>query len=497
MNQGEPQVLAAVDLGSNSFHMVVGRYSHGDIVILDRIREMVRLGAGLNAEGVISEEAADRALACLARFRERLTAMRAGSVRAVGTNTLRRARRKQNFLVRAEHALGHPIEVISGIEEARLVYLGAAHSLPASPGRRLVVDIGGGSTEIVVGDGLQAGLRESLYMGCVSISLAHFPDGAVTKKGFEQARLAALRELDPVVSRFRDAGWEVAVGTSGTMRATGRIAEHLTGEPGIGIAGIEAIRQRMLDVGGAASSDLPGLSQQRAPVYPGGLAIVAAVFESLGIEQMAVSDGALREGLLYDLVGRLTDEDARDRAVRAFQERFHVDLAQALRVETTARHLAASVEGVWEVGDEESTDLLAWSARLHEVGLDIAHSHHQRHAAYLVGHADLSGFSADEQARLALLVGAHRRKIDSRLFKKLEAPWKARLPRLLALLRLGVLLHRSRSPQPLPPLRLKAGPHKIKLRFPPGWLELHPLTAADLKQERSWLKALDLQLDYK
>ncbi len=497
MNDGEPQVLAAVDLGSNSFHMVVGRYSHGDIVILDRIREMVRLGAGLNSDGVISEAAADRALACLERFRERLTAMRARNVRAVGTNTLRRARRKQDFLFRAERALGHPIEVISGIEEARLIYLGAAHSLPASPGRRLVVDIGGGSTEIVVGDGLQAGLRESLYIGCVSASQRHFPDGVITNKGFGQARLAALRELDPVVSRFRDTGWEIAVGTSGTMRATGRIAEHLTGEPGIGVAGLEAIRERLLEVGDAARADLPGLSQQRAPVYPGGLAIVAAVFEALAIEQMTVSDGALREGLLYDLMGRLTDEDARDRTVRAFQERFHVDLAQALRVETTALHLAASASDAWEVGDVQSKDLLAWSARLHEVGLDIAHSHHQRHAAYLVGHADLSGFSADEQARLALLVGTHRRKIDGRAFRKLEAPWRAHLPRLLALLRLGVLLHRSRSPDPLPPLRLKAREHKLKLRFPPGWLELHPLTAADLKQERSWLKALDLELDYK
>ncbi len=473
----------------------MGRYSHGDIVILDRIREMVRLGAGLDADGVISEEAAERALACLERFRERLVAMRAGSVRAVGTNTLRRARRRYDFLARAERALGHPIEVISGIEEARLVYLGAAHSLPASPSRRLVVDIGGGSTELVEGDGLEAGFRESLYMGCVSMSQAHFPEGGeATAKQFERARLAALRELHPVVSRFRDGGWEIAVGTSGTIRATGRIAEQLTGGPGIRLAALQAIRERIV---GSGAADIPGLSTQRAPVYAGGLAILTAVFESLEIEEMVVSEGALREGLLYDLVGRLTDEDARDRSVRAFQERFHADAAQAARVESTALEIAAAVDGAWSVGDSESSDLLAWAARLHEVGLDIAHSHHQRHAAYLLENADLSGFGAAEQGRLARLVGAHRRKIDPKVFRKQPGSWRERLPRLLAVLRLAILLHRNRSPDPLPPLRIKARNQRLKVRFPDGWLDGHPLTAADLKQERAWLKALGLELDFR
>lgn len=493
----QPDVIAAVDLGSNSFHMVVARRSNGEITILDRIREMVRLGAGFDEQGRISAAAADAALACLGRFHERLAALAAAQVRAVGTNTLRRARRRNAFLSRARGALGHPIEVISGVEEARLVYLGAAHSLPWHAGQRLVVDIGGGSTELIVGKGYEALRLESLYMGCVSSSEAFFPAGVITEQGFRDARLLARRELQPVREPFLQEGWQQAVGTSGTIRATGRLLRLLGVTEGeITRPGLELLCNRLLAAGRMEHHDLPGLSAQRAPVYPGGLAVLTEVFEALGIEVMQPAEGALREGLLWDLVGRLTDEDARDRSVRGFQQRFHVELAQAERVEATALELLARLRDFWPLADPECAALLGWAARLHEVGLDIAHAQHQLHAAYLLRNADLAGFSFDQQRRLAVLVGAHRRKIRTELLDDVHEPWSKRIPYLLAILRLAVLLHRSRGPAPVPVPEIDATRRKLRLGFPPGWLESHPLTRADLEQETRYLAALGLKLGF-
>jgi exopolyphosphatase / guanosine-5'-triphosphate,3'-diphosphate pyrophosphatase len=420
---------------------------------------------------------------------------RRGQVRAVGTNTLRRARRRNAFLSRARGALGHPIEVISGVEEARLVYLGAAHSLPSLAGRRLVVDIGGGSTELIVGKGYEALRLESLYMGCVSSSECFFPGGVITERAFREARLFARRELQPVREPFLQEGWQQAVGTSGTIRATGRLLRLLGVTAGeITRPGLDLLRDRLVSAGNVEKHDLPGLSAQRAPVYPGGLAVLTEVFDALGLESMLPAEGALREGLLWDLVGRLTDEDARDRSVRGFQQRFHVETAQAGRVEATALALLARLAENWSLADPECAELLGWAARLHEVGLDIAHAQHQLHAAYLLRNADLAGFSFDQQRRLAALVGAHRRKIREELLEGLQAPWSTRMPYLLAILRLAVLLHRSRGPAPPPPLGITATRRKLRLVFPEGWLESHPLTRADLEQEARYLSALDLKL---
>ena len=493
----QPDVIAAVDLGSNSFHMVVARRHDGQITILDRIREMVRLGAGLDPEGRISSEAAAVALACLARFRERLAALEAGQVRAVGTNTLRRARRRNAFLSKARKVLGHPIEVISGVEEARLVYLGAVRSLPSQAGRRLVVDIGGGSTELIIGEGYETVRLESLYMGCISLSEQFFPGGEITEQGFLAARLYARRELEPVREPFRREGWQQAVGTSGTMRATGRLLRSLGISSGeITRAGLELLRDRLLAAGNMARHDLPGLSAMRAPVYPGGLAVIIEVLDVFGIDTMQPAEGALREGLLWDIVGRLTDEDARDRSVRSFQQRFHVEIAQAARVEATAQTLLGQVAEEWSLDDPECAELLGWAARLHEVGLDIAHAHHQLHAAYLLQNADLAGFSFDQQQRLAALVGGHRRKIRSELLDPMQEPWSRRMPCLLVILRLAVLLHRSRSPSPPPEIDITASRRKLQLGFAEGWLDARPLTRADLEQEARYLSALDIKLSF-
>ncbi|HEU4531445.1 MAG TPA: exopolyphosphatase, partial [Steroidobacteraceae bacterium] len=329
--------MAAVDLGSNSFHMVVARYSHGQIVILDRLREMVRLAAGLDEQGRIDKASATRALECLQRFGQRLRDMQADSVRVVGTNTLRKAHRKQLFLERAREALGHPIEIISGIEEARLIYVGVANTTPNEPGKRLVVDIGGGSTELIIGEQFDAQKLESLHMGCVSMSLAHFPDGKVSEKRFRRARVDARLQLEPIQAAFRSQGWERAFGSSGTIRVIAELIRHF--EPSattVTRAGIERLIGETIEAGNVSQIHLPEVTPERAPVFPGGLAILAELFEALGVAEMRVAEGALREGLLYDMLGRLRNEDARERTVRAMQQRYHVDEEQAQRVGATA-----------------------------------------------------------------------------------------------------------------------------------------------------------------
>lgn len=492
------QVIAAVDLGSNSFHMIVARLDGGQLVILDRLREMVRLGAGLEPGGVLSDAAAARGLACLRKFSERLGDMGADSVRAVGTNTLRRIRDRGVFLERAEAALGHPIEVIAGVEEARLVYLGAAHSLPIESGDRLVVDIGGGSTELIVGGDYLPRTLESLYVGCVSISREFFGDGRVSPGRFRKARLAVRQELEPVIARFRGDGWARAYGTSGTIRSAARqlVAE---GNPS-GIMTRERLEQLcglLIDCRHLSRRRPPNLSEARAPVFPGGLAILLEVFDALGIESMMAADGALREGLLFDLLGRLTDRDARERSVDSMARRFHADPAQAARVADTARGFLYQVSEQWGLDGRMPGRLLEWSARLHEIGLDIAHSRHQCHAAYLLQHADMAGFSSGEQALMAALVANHRRRIRTDYLHGLPAGWTTRTRRLLVLLRLAVMLNRGRADGSLPPIRLRPREAGLRLSFPEGWLAGHPLTRADLAEEATYLQALGISLKFR
>ena len=492
-----PEVIAAVDLGSNSFHMVVARHSHGQLIILDRLRESVRLGAGLDEDGRLKREAIEVALGCLERFGQRLRDMRAESVRVVGTNTLRKAKRKGAFLDRARAALGHPIEVISGIEEARLIYLGVSNTMPSEPGRRLVADIGGGSTEIIIGEGLHAKKLESLHMGCVSMSSRIFNDGVITEKRMKRARLAARLELEPVQAAFKNYGWDQAVGSSGTIRSVGDIL-RARGNNGDGSvitpAAVESLIDQMLRAGALSRLRLPGLTEERLPVFPGGVAILAEILAMLDIKAMRVAEGALREGLLYDLVGRFTDEDARLRSVRAMQGRYHVDLQQAMRVETTALDFLRQTQTQWSLDEPFAEMALSWAARLHEIGLDVSHSHYQKHGAYLLEHADLPGFPQEEQKILSAIVGAHRRKLQLEALQELPPPWHIKAQFLIVILRLAVLLHRGRSAEALPRIELQAKPRALDIAFPKGWLEAHPLTAADLDNEIEYLKAAMFRL---
>ena len=495
--QAKSEVVAAVDLGSNSFHMLVARFAHGQLTVIDRLREMVRLGAGLDEHGRVKPEAARRAIDCLQRFGQRLRAMHADNVRAVGTNTFRRARKRQRFVRLAEEALGHPIEVISGMEEARLIYLGTAHNLPKESGRRLVIDIGGGSTELIIGAGQETQSMESLHIGCVGISQKYFSGNKPSASQFKKARMHVRLELRPVKASFLSRGWEQAVGSSGTIRATAEIQRALgIVETAITAAGLEAIMREILKAQSLSEVTLPGLSTERAPVFPGGLAILLELFETLGIDRLQVSDGALREGLVYDMVGRLTHEDARVRTVRALEQRYNIDSVQADRVEQTALAMLDQVKERWSLAGRLAAPLLSWAARLHEIGLDVAHSKYHQHGAYLLQHADLPGFPWQEQRLLAALVGAHRRKIHLESIQGRPGSWKKKTVRLIILLRLAVVLHRSRSDARLPGVALKPGKRSLSIGFPDGWLEAYPLTLADLEQEAAYLRMLDYRLDF-
>ena len=492
-----PDVLAAVDLGSNSFHMVVARHSHGQLVILDRLREMVRLAAGLSDTGRLDDDATARALRCLERFGQRLRAMNADSVRVVGTNALRRAKRKRWFLERARAALGHPIEIISGLEEARLIYSGVAHTSPMSPDKRLVVDIGGGSTEIVIGEGFNPLLLESLSVGCVGLSSLYFEDGRVTEKRFERARTAVRLELEPVLEAYRKTGWLQVFGSSGSVRVIADVLRRLSPEdPRITLPNLKMLAGRVVAAGHVDELDLPDIDAERAPVFPSGLAIMLEIVESLNIDRVRVAEGAMREGLLYDLVGRFTDEDARVRSVRAMEKRYHVDGLQADRVESAAVALLEQVESAWGLDDPLAESALRWAARLHETGLDIAHSKYHRHSAYLLQYADMPGFPREEQLLLSALVGGHRRQLSFDALEDLLPPWDHHAEFLIVLLRLSVLLHRGRSPQPLPDVQLRVKGRSLSLVLPQRWMKDHPLTLEDLEQERQYLKEVGFRLSF-
>jgi exopolyphosphatase / guanosine-5'-triphosphate,3'-diphosphate pyrophosphatase len=483
-----------VDLGSNSFHMVVARHSHGQLVIIDRLREMVRLAAGVAENGRIDKEVAARALACLERFGQRLRDMHADSVRVVGTNALRLAHRKQAFLERAREALGHPIEIIGGMEEARLIYSGVAHSMPSESGKRLVVDIGGGSTELIIGEGLTPLDMESLQMGCVALSERFFRDGKISAKRMERARLAARLELEPVQAAFRRRGWDTCAGSSGTVRAIGDTIRVLDSSAhSITPAGISRALEYCIDAGHTRELKLEPITEDRRPVFPGGLAILAEVFSVLDIKDMRIAEGAMREGLLYDMLGRYQREDSRELTVRAMQQRYHVDLEQAERVESTVSNFLEQTQA-WRLEEPLAHLALKWAAQLHEIGLDVSHSGYHRHGAYLLENADMPGFPREEQRLLARLVGAHRRKLNLEGVEELVPPWDRNALYLIVLLRLAVLLHRGRSSTALPPLELSATSRSLEVRFPLGWLDDHPLTSADLQQEVDYLRASGFRL---
>ena len=481
--------LAAIDLGSNSFRLEIGRADGGQIYVLDSLRSNVRLAAGLNSDKRLTAEAMERGLEAIGQFAQRLSGFDADRVRAVGTNTLRVAKNAPEFISRAERLLGFPIEVIAGREEARLIFSGVAHSVPTPYGKRLVVDIGGGSTEFSVGTGFEPELMESLYMGSINYTLDHFPGGFIDEFTLKQAELAARREVQVIAADIMVSGWHTAIASSGTARAISRILRENKGADTAGgtidVDGLRWLRKVMLCAGKIEALKLTGLKADRALNLPGGFAILSAVFAELGINSMQVADNSLRLGVLYDLLSRIKEpngpHDKRQSTVTQFEERYHVDRAQSKRIITLALSLAANLKSAYREKYFEAIRFIEWAARLHETGLTIAHNGYHKHSAYVIANADMPGFSKAEQQRLAFLILGHAGKLPKLTRQSAEAQKSEWLS--VACLRLAALFYRSRQDLPLPDMRLALHGSRLSLEIEPAWLRQHPLTEYSLSQE--------------
>lgn len=490
----EYELIAAVDLGSNSFRLQVGRVVEGQVYPLDGLKEAVRLAAGLTPQKYLDEPAQVRALEALRRFGERLRGFQPGAVRAVGTNALRVAKNGAEFLEQAQVALGFPIEIIAGREEARLIYVGVAHTLPNPATQQLVVDIGGGSTEFIIGRNFKPLALESLYMGCVSYSLQYFPGGKVDKHGMREAEVAARRELQAISRRYKELNWAEAVGSSGSAKAMLDILEQNGwSSGGITRDGLEQLRALLLRAGDMNQVQAPGVRPDRIPVLPGGLSIMLAVFKEFGLERMTFSEGALRLGVLYDLVGRYHHQDLRDATVRQFTRRYHVEAGQARRVADTAATLLGQL--LPSSLDENDNDgrFLRWAARLHEIGVSVAHSGYHKHSAYILANADMPGFSRMDQSRLSRIVLAHRGKLER--VQAMDPDSKDWL--LILALRLAVLMNRSRDGSKLPPVSLSGSARSFVLTAAADWLDYSPLTASALEEETRQWRSLGIELRIK
>lgn len=477
--------------------MIVGRMQNDQLQIIDRLREPVRLAEGLTKNQELRPDVAQRALDCLEIFGQRIRELESGKIRAVGTNTLRMAHSASGFLDHAQQALGQRIEIISGIEEARLVYLGVAHSLPDPEGSRLAVDIGGGSTEVIIGEGFSPLRMESLYMGCVNMSQRFFPGGEITKSAMKLAILAARLEIHPSKQSFRKLGWALAAGSSGTIRTVFKVVQAAGwSDDGITPESLKKLRSSLVEAGHADNINFDAVNEDRKPVFAGGVAILSGVFQALGIERMQYSSGALREGLLYDLLGRIQHRDIRESTVQALAQRYHVDTRQAGRVDNSTQALLEQVKQSWKLNGEDSAQWLHWATLLHEIGLVIAHSQYHKHGAYLIENSDLPGFSLLDQRFLGILIRCHRRKFRKDVVVELPENLRQTAVRLCVLLRIGVLLHRSHSSKDISEPVVKADKQTIKLQFPEGWLDENPLTQADLALEKKTLKAMGLVFKY-
>lgn len=487
------EIYAAVDLGSNSFHMIVAEMIDNQLHVIDRHKDMVRLANGLDRKGNLSAIKIDEAIASLEKIGQRIQHIPKTLLRVIGTNTLRKAKNIADFIPRAEKALGKPIDIVSGREEARILYLGVAHCLPSDRGQRLVIDIGGGSTELIIGEEFEPLLRESLHMGCVSYTKKFFSDGIISKENFNKAVLHARRQLMPIVSRYSKEGWNDVIGASGTMRATAEvIVENGYSVYGIDESGLNKLIEHCINLGVIENlNQLEGLSPRRLPVFIGGLAIIKALCDSLLLDKIESCTGALREGIVYDLSGRLHHNDIRQRTLNKLTNQFEINTVQSLRVKT-------SIDDMVNVSNLSLTssqvDLLKWSAQLHELGLNISHSHFEKHAAYILSNADMPGFSNQEQLKLAVLVAVQRRKINRDWIKKLSDYQYQKLLPLIVILRLAVIINRPRINCLNEVETLIFSENSVQLKFKHNWLDNHPLTYADLKSEAKYL--IDLEIDY-
>ena len=470
-------LIAAVDLGSNSFRLEIGRYAHGHIQRVEYLKETVRQGGGLDENRNLSPDAMQRGWDCLARFAERLQGFAPPQVRAVATQTLREARNREEFIQRGNAILGYPIDIISGPEEARLIYQGVARLLPQSDEKRLVVDIGGRSTEIILGRQFAPSAVASFPVGSVSWSTRFFADGALTRDAFQAAEIAAQAVFDEAVATYPLGSWEVAYGSSGTIGAVGDVLAAAGHPPGwVTREGLDWLHEQLLRARHVDKLRLDGMKEDRRPVIGGGVSVLRAVFSVLGIEHMQVAQGALRQGALYDLIAREAPEtDLRTAAVAGLMQRFAVDPAHAERV----ARVACALFDLVSAGDRSGHRELAWAARLHEIGCHIAHHDYHRHGAYILEHADAAGFAASELHRLGLLVLSHRGKP-----RKLALDWTdERFALQLACLRLAVALCHARREPDVVGITLERKGNRLTVGTRAGWAAAYPQSAHLLREE--------------
>lgn len=487
-NTPRPQEFAAIDLGSNSFHMVIARVVDGAMQVLGRLKQRVHLADGLSADNVLSEDAIQRGLSCLALFAERLQGFNASNVTIVGTHTLRQASNAEDFLQRAAEVIPYPIEVISGHEEARLIFMGVEHTQPER-GRKLVIDIGGGSTELVIGEDFEPKLVESRRMGCVSFANLYFPGGVISQENFRRARLAAAQKLETLAWQYRLLGWQYALGASGTIKAACEVLQAMgEKERQVTPERLEMLREEVLKHKSFAALSLPGLSEERKAVFVPGLAILCGVFDALAIRELRLSDGALREGVLYEMEGRFRHQDIRSRTAQSLANHYNIDSDQARRVlETTDELWQQWRDQNSRLANPQLAALLQWAALLHEVGLTINHSGMQRHSAYILQNTNLPGFNQDQQLLLATLVRFHRKAIKSDELPRFTLFKKKQILPLVFLLRLGTLLNNQRQATNRPErLALTTAEGHWTLRFPAGYFSQNTLVQLDLEREQAY-----------
>ncbi|WP_323957561.1 exopolyphosphatase [Aeromonas caviae] len=479
-------LYAAVDLGSNSFHMVIARLTEGRMQIIDRIKERVRLAEGMDGQRRMSPEAMARGLDCLALFAERLTNIKPDQIRIAGTYTLRRASNARDFVREAAKVLNHPIEIISGQEEARLIYQGVAHTQHIE-GQVLVVDIGGGSTELIIGEGFEHKALTSRKMGCVSFTQSFFGNGKLGEKAFNAAVLEAQHQLAPIINQYRKLGWQSCLGSSGSIRT---VRDVLQGEEwtdgAITLAGLERLKEEMLKHKRVDQLKLAGLTEERQGVFAAAVAILLGLFTSLPIERMEYSDGALREGLLYEFEERLQHHDIRERTALALSTHYRIDKRQATRVERSVLSLFDALSGPWEMPEEPYRAILGWAARLHEIGLAINYSGIHKHSAYILQNTDLPGFNQDDQALLAALVRFHRKGLKLSELPALPNHDEQTVLRCIRILRLAVAAHHRRQDNLLPEWNVQAAGDQLVVTLPLDWCDENKLLMQNLEKEHRY-----------
>lgn len=499
IKMAKPREIAAIDLGSNSFHMVVARVVEQSIQIVSKHKRRVRLAAGLNEQQFLDDAAIERGIDCLAMFAERLQGFKNKNVKVAATFTLRDAKNSHVFLQKAREVFPYPIEVISGAEEARLIYLGVSHT-QAEEGQKLVVDIGGGSTELIIGQQFQIYAANSKPIGCINLGAQFFPDGQFTLKGFVQAQLATELKLKNLAKEYIKLDWKQTVGCSGTIKSIRDVLiAHGYDDGIITKKRLDNLIDEISKIKEGNTLNLAGLSNDRQPVFAAGIAILCGVFQALNIEKMIFSDAALREGLLYEMENKYHNQhyDVRTRTANSLAERYHIDLIYANRVQQSAAYFYQQAEPQMSAKKTELAGLLNWAALLHEIGLSIAHTSFHKHSAYILQHTDLPGFNQEQQTVLAILTRFHRKALKLADMPDLTLFKSKHIYVLIRALRLACVLNVQRSDTPLDKIILTVDELCWSLAFPKGWLEKNRLLNANLQVEQDYWQTVGWVLEIK